>query len=235
MSDKVTPLKTPASEGGEFELVPAGVYLARCYKMVDIGTQKVPYTPPGGKTVIKDTRQIILYWELLADQKGNNVFMEDGERVFSISNTYTWSMNKKANLRAVLDNWRGEPFTEEEANGFEITKVLGTYCQLQVVHKKSKDGSKTYANIGAVMAAEQTDYRVNEDSSFSIDNPDMEMFESFPEWLKNKIAEAKEWEGQGDTPVRAGKITEAGDIEIDDVDDSDTPPITKEELSKLPF
>lgn len=228
MSDKVKPLKTPASTGGDFETVPSGVFLARCYKMIDLGT--APARIVGGKK-FKAARKIMLFWELLQTQKGKDVFMEDGERVFSINAEYTWSMYKTANLRKVLDLWRGQPFTDAEADGFEISKLLGVYGYLQVVHEKK--GDRTYANVGAIMPSDQYDIGVNDLSTFSIEDPDMEMFEGFPEWLRNKIEDSAEWEKP---KIKPRKITEAGEIEIEDVEDEeDQGGIPEKELKKLPF
>jgi hypothetical protein len=229
MSEKITPLKTPASSGdGEFELVPAGVYLARCFKMIDLGTQDTMYLgKPSGKK-----RKIQLYWELLQDEEGNPVFMEDGERVFSISKEYTWSLGKNANLLADLNSWRGVDLTKEEAADFEISKLLGVCCKLQVMHKKSKDGQKTFANVGAIMTTTKKADGVNPLASFSIEDPDMALFETFSAYLQDKIRMADEWKLEGE--MATGSISEDGNIVIDDLA-NDAPVITKEELGKLPF
>lgn len=208
MSNK--PLKTPPTKAGEFETVPAGVYLARCYKMIDLGTQTTD-SPKFGR---KSDRKILLYWELLQDDDGGEVFMADGERRFSISNEYTWSMHRKANLRKTLDSWRGVPFTEEEANGFEISKLLGACCKLQVVHNQS--GDRTYANVGTIMTTNKKPEGVNPLVTFSIEDPDMEVYESLPEWIKDKINAAPEFSGdfaEGIDVIEEGDITSDGKVE----------------------
>lgn len=227
MTENITPLKTPASNDSlEFELVPAGVYVARCYRMVDIGTHNVEF-----KGVAKPTRQIYLWWELLTNDKGEEVHMADGERVFSISRQYTWSMHKKANLRSDLNKWRGEPFTDDEASGFDLTKVLGSYCKLQVVHNVS--GDRTYANVDGIMYTDPIDISVNPASSFSIVNPNMELFESFSDWLKGKIESAKEWGKTSEPEEKEGDITEDGKIEIENLDKPKG--VNKSDLKKNPF
>ena len=57
-------------------------------------------------------------------------------------------MNEKANLRHHLDSWRGKAFTDEEAEAFDVSTVLGKPCMLTVMHTQ-KDG-KTYANITGI-------------------------------------------------------------------------------------
>ena len=172
--------------------------------MIDLGTQ----TKDSVKYGRRDVREILLYWELLADDDGGEVRMEDG-RPFSISNRYTWSMDKKANLRKALDAWRGTPFKDSEADGFEITNLLDKYCMIQVVHNQS--GDKTYANVGTLMSTKKIAKGINELSSFSIEDPDIELYNTFPEWLKTVISEAQEWneeepadravDEEDDTPV----------------------------------
>lgn len=184
----VKPIKAKAGGDTEFEQIPAGVYLARCYKMVDIGTQRIHTAKWGDKEV----RQVIITWELLQDDDGKPVFMEDGKSVFSVSQKYTLSMNKKSNMRKDLDSWRGVPFTEEEAAEFDITKLLDKFCKLQVVH--NKQGDKTYSNVNSIMNTSKTAKGVNEVVGFSIDDPDMEVFNKLPEWLQDKIRESAEWD-----------------------------------------
>lgn len=220
---KVTPIKAPASAGGDFEIAPEGVFLARCYKMVDVGTQTET-----GQFGTKENRKIYLYWELLQDDDGEDVRMEDGKSPFSIFNSYKLSMHPKSNLRKHLDSWRGKKFTEEEAADFDLTKLLGAFCKLQITHSTSKDGQKTYANIEAIMTTKKKLDGVNEVSSFSIENPDMEVFNALPEWLQAKIEDAPEWEDTEEeeaaaapattTTKKAAKTEEVADDEIDIAD-----------------
>lgn len=232
----IKPMKTPESaNSGEFELIPAGVYVARCYKMIDVGTQSVQYmnNPP------KPTRQIYLYWEILQDADGNDVRMADGERVFSIFKQYTWSMNEKANLRKDLNAWRGQPFTEAEAKDFDVSKLLEAYCLIQVVHRES--GDRTYANVDSIMATTKKPEGINEVVNFVITDPDMEIYENLPDWLKAKVQEANEWATGAAAPKAeapkevAGKINDKGEIEIEDLDKKEPEGVTAADIKKLPF
>lgn len=202
-------IKASTGGSGDFELVPAGVYLARCYQMVDIGTQTILSQKYGKQS----KRQVILYWELLQDDDGKDFFMEDGKRVFSTSQLYTLSMNKKARLRADLDSWRGVPFTEEEADGFDITKLLDKFCKLQIVHNKS--GDKTYANVSSIMSTKKTAPAVNPVVEFSVDEPDMKAFEGLPQWLQDKIKESAEWEDDAPVDTESEPAAEEEDKKID--------------------
>ena len=224
---KVTSIKAPVAAGGDFEIAPEGVFLARCYKMVDVGTQTI--TSQFGT---KESRQIYLYWELLADDEGEEVRMDDGQP-FSIFNSYKLSMHQKSNLRKHLEAWRGKKFTEEEAADFDLSKLLGQACKLQIVHTDSKDGQRTYANIAAIMTSKKKPEGVNELVSFSISDPDMEVFNDLPEWLQNKIEESPEWQEDDDdseeqaapaAPAKTAKAVPANGGEDDDrIDIADVP------------
>ena len=61
----------PASD---FKQVPAGLHLARCYRIIDIGTQRSEYDG-----VEKKQRKISLFWELHGeDDDGNKLVTDDG-------------------------------------------------------------------------------------------------------------------------------------------------------------
>jgi len=212
---KVTPIKAPVSAGGDFELPPEGVYLARCYKMVDIGTQTEQ-----SQFGTKENRKIYLYWELLQTADGEKVAMESGDP-FSIFNSYKLSMHPKANLRKHLDSWRGKKFTDEEAAEFDITKLLDKFCLLQITHSQSKDGQKTYANVDGIMTTKKKVDGVNEISSFSIENPDMDVFNDLPDWMQEKIENAPEWSETEEEAAPAAAETKekkaTDEIDVDDV------------------
>lgn len=218
------PIRAKSGGDGEFELPPIGVYLARCYQMIDVGTQTST-----GQYGTKKNRTVYIYWELLQDDEGDAVFMEDGEHVFSLFNSYTLSTNAKANLRKHIDAWRGIPLTDEQAEDFDITVLLDKFCKIQVTQTKSKDGSRTYANVGTIMSTKKKAEGVNPVVSFSIDDPDTDVFNALPEWLQNKIEDAPEWadmetEEETEAPApanKAGKPAKTAPVEEEDDDEMD--------------
>lgn len=123
---------------GDFKPVPQGNHVAVCYRVIDLGTQKSEYM---GKE--KHQHKILISWEI-PDEK-----MDDG-RPFTIGQRFTWSMSEKANLRQVLESWRGKAFSDEDfgANGFDIKNIIGVGCMVNVVHE-GKNG-KTYSNIASI-------------------------------------------------------------------------------------
>lgn len=178
------PIKPVASQ--DFEIPEPGTYLARCYLMSDIGTHQISSQQFGTKNV----RQVVIAFELLEDELGEGVKMSDG-RPFAISKTYTLSLHKNASLRADLNSWRGKPLTDDEANDFDLTNLLDKFCTVQVVHNISN--GKTFANINGIMNTKKTALAVNPIVSYSIEEPDAEMFNKLPAWVQKKIQESAEW------------------------------------------
>lgn len=118
------------SGGGDYEQPPIGTHVARCVKMIDIGTQKGEYQ---GKPTSK--RQVIIGWELPTE------LMTEGEyagKPFAVSKFYTQSLGEKANLRKDLANWRGRDFTAEELAGFDAKGILGKPCMVSLTENEKQ-------------------------------------------------------------------------------------------------
>lgn len=188
------------NSGGDFEMAPEGAYIARCYSIIDLGTQVTEWQ--GDK---RQRQKVLISWELL-DPAAK---MSDG-RPFSVSKRYTASLNENAQLRKDLQTWRGKRFTDEELEGFDLGKILGAYCQMQIVHAEGGNG-KTYANVDAIMSTKEKPEPINPDVQFDINKPDMEVFEGFGERLKEIIQATPEWVSQTLTPSTAQEAATAAD------------------------
>lgn len=171
-----------------FELIEAGVHLGLCYGVIDLGTQKVTF-----QNEIKLQRKVRIIFELPNLKKEFKT--GEGEKPFSISKEYTLSLDAKANLYKDLVSWRGKQFSEEELEGFDISKLLGKPCQIQIIHKQGKNGD--YAAIQSITSIMKgTDYpkqTVNAQVEFSVDEFSKSKFESLPEYLRKKIEESIEY------------------------------------------
>ena len=101
--------------GGTFTPVPPGMYLARCYRIVDLGTQKSEYLGQ-----VKNLPKVMLQFEVHGeDDAGKPLVTTKGEPM-SISKNFTLSLAEKATLRKDLQTWRGKEFTADELRGFQI-------------------------------------------------------------------------------------------------------------------
>lgn len=198
-----------------FKPVSPGMHLARCYRVIDLGTQESAYQ---GK--VKYLHKAMIQWEVHSEDEDGNPLKTDKGEPMSISKTYTVSLGESSALRRDLVAWRGREFTSQELRGFELKNILGAWCMISVVATE-RDG-KTYTNIAAVMPVPANIKKAglpeghNEAQMFSISNPDMELFESFSKFLQEKISSSPEWQSRQKqvTPVFTG---DALDIEDDKI------------------
>ena len=183
--------------GGSFESTPPGMHLARCYRIVDLGTQKTEYMGQ-----VKFLHKIMLGWEIHGtDDSGKEIKMRDG-RPFAIFKNYTLSWSDKANLRLDLQSWRGKPFSNEELRRFDLKTVLGAWCMLNVIERAGQDG-KMYVNVSGVSPVPSMikqaglPQAVNPNEIFNLEEPDMELYAKFSDHLKKKIEASPEWQRLG--------------------------------------
>jgi len=174
-------------KGGNYEPVSQGLHHAVCYGVYDLGTK---YNEKFGKS----THKVLINWEIPEERME---IEKDGEKKNlprAISKEYTLSLHKKAGLRKGLENWRGKAFTDQELEGFDITKLLGANCQIQVIHE-TKDG-KTYANVATVIQlGKGTPKKSSENPTryFSFEEHQDAIPDGTPDWIKDKIKASEEW------------------------------------------
>ena len=119
----------------EFTPAPEGLHQGVCIDVVDLGLVKTQW---GEKHQVEIRWQLV---DLTDDTTGLPVL---------VLKRYTLSLNEKAKLRHHLEAWRGRKFTAEELDGFDLEKLLGVNCQIQVVHDLADDG-RVWANVSAVV------------------------------------------------------------------------------------
>jgi hypothetical protein len=179
-----------SNNGVKRELIPAGNYVARCYSMVHIGTVDEEYM--GEKKTLNKVR---IGWELPTETK---VFKpENGEQPHVISQEFTLSLHEKSNLRKMLASWRGKDFSEEEAKKFDVSKLIGQPCMLNIIHKHStKDPAQIYQTISSISSTPKgipCPPPVNEPFILDYDDFDEEKFNALPDFMKEKMKTSKEY------------------------------------------
>ena len=195
-----------ATGGSEFKLVPAGLHMARCFRVIDLGTQKSQWQ---GKE--KWSRKVLIQWELHGEDEDGAPLLTDEGKPLSVSKRYTLSLGENAQLRADLVSWRGRDFTPEELAGFDISKLLGTWCMVNITHDKKKNGN-TYTNVSSVTPVPKALRQalpegVNDLMLFDVSEPDMGVLGKLPNKLQETIRGCKEWQK---VPVSQAAAESAG-------------------------
>jgi hypothetical protein len=192
---------------GDFRRVEPGNYVARCYKMIEIGTVEETFN---GET--KRAKKVQLTWELPTEME---IFHEEkGYEPYVVSKTYTLSLHEKSNLRKDLESWRGQGFTEAEAQGFDITKLLGVPCMLNIIHRPGKvDPSKTYVEISSISRIPkglECPSALNPSVRLEYDNWDAETFDGLSDRMKELIQSSEEYKklnSGSSNPVQVDIVT----------------------------
>lgn len=172
-------------EQKQFEKAPSGTHIATCYQILDLGSQINDFGKGDEKKV---QRQVRIVWEL------PNALMDNG-LPFTIGKTYTLSSFEGSNLVKDINAWRGKPFTIAEFGAFDIEKLIGKSCLLQVTHPISKAG-KVYAKVNAIMAlpsGQLSASLINKPMTFSLSTFDKNAFEGLPEYWRNVISASPEY------------------------------------------
>ena len=171
--------------GGDFTPAPAGTHVARCVRLIDLGTHHGEWQ--GTPTV---RNQVYIGWELPNELDSFN----DKMQPYVVGMFATNSLNEKSKLRPLLEAWRGRGFTTEELMKFDLANILGQPCLLTVVHE-TKDG-KTKAKVlgaGKLVKGMECPPQVNPSQQFFIDEWNNAVFESLPEGFQKIIRESDEY------------------------------------------
>lgn len=205
-----------SSGSSSFTPVPAGVHLARLYRIIDLGTQRSEYE---GK--VNFLRKVKFVWEVHSeDEKGQPLVTDKGDPMI-ITKDYTLSWGEKANLRKDLESWRNKPFTQEEQRRFDLKNVLDQWCMINVQHKPRQKGG-FFANIVGITPVPKIVRQNglpqghNPHAIFLVSDPDMELFETFSDHLKETIRACPEWRAK-DAQKAPSKPNDSGfdDMEND--------------------
>jgi hypothetical protein len=176
--------------GEAFVPCPEGTHIARCIGCISLGTQ--PQNNPQFAPAFK----IMLVWELPDE------LLPSGDAM-TVSKELTCSLAEKANLRHLLESWRGRQFTALELQGFDVASVVDAPCMLTVIHKKSAKGS-VYADVSTAAKLPkgvQPKERFNELVRYEIEQGADAVYASLPQWVQKKIALAAEWIAQPTKPA----------------------------------
>jgi hypothetical protein len=149
--------------------------------VIDLGIQY-------NQTYDKSSPQVKILWNII----GETVEINGEERPRQISKDFTMSLDERSTLRKMLQSWRGSAFTAEELQGFDLKKLLGAACQLQLIHKTNERG--TFAVVENIMQLPKGTPAPKADRAIIFDMDDEATYETFatlPRYIQEKIAQAE--------------------------------------------
>lgn len=220
--------KVKNNSGPKAPAIDEGAYPARLVQVIDLGLQKQEFAGEvkAPKNDIWITYELVD--EFMPDEDGNPD--ENKPRWFSERlplNNLDSDLAKSTKRYYALD-----PNEEEEG---DWTQLIGRPVLVTITRKKRDDGDRNY--IGGTSAPRPKDAAkynelVNPPKVFSMEDPDLEVFESLPDFLKDIIKGGLEYEGSKlDQLLSGGKKTTKKEVKKEEVIDDEIP-FEKDEPSK---
>lgn len=181
-----------APKGGKsFPPMEAGTYPARLVQIIDLGIQPQEYKgeEKAPKNELMTTYEFLD--EFLPDDDGN----PNEEKPRWLSETFALNNLDSEKAKSTLRYYALDP--NEEHDG-EWPELIETPAMVTVVQWKK--GEKEGNNIASTSAMRSKDAAkapplVNPPKVFLMDNPDVEIFLSLPDWVQDKIKAGLEYEG----------------------------------------
>ncbi len=127
--------------GGSFEVPSVDVHEARIVAMIDLGSHEESFKGEPAKV----RRKVYLAFEL--DEK-----MSASTFNHVVGVEYALSFHERANLRKLAEALLNDGVSFGADDEIDFKALVGQPCTVQIKHKKSADGAKSYADVGDVGA-----------------------------------------------------------------------------------
>lgn len=175
------------SAGGGYFMPEPGMHAARCYGVVDIGTQDGLYGPKS---------QVIIMWVL--PECLHTYDETKGPEAATLSKFLGTVLAPKSHIQPLLESWRGRPFTDEEKRGFNLINVLDKPCLVNIIHESRNDKMRAViSSVSPPMKGQEIAESPIPVVSYDIDDRTGGAFAELPEWIQRKIAESEEFKNDG--------------------------------------
>lgn len=175
------------SNGGDFveqELLDPGVYPARVVQVIDFGLQaQRPFQGKDKPPVNEIGLTYELSDEFMLDKDGN----VDESKPRWVSENFPLHNLKADRAKSTIR------YTAIDPNGIyggDFSQLVDTPINVALVHNKKAD--KTYVNVANVSSMRSKDADKlpplkNKAKVFDLDDPDLDVFAAFPDWIQTKI------------------------------------------------
>lgn len=206
------------NKGPAQEAIEPGTYPVRVAQIIDLGLQ--PQRPYQGQEK-PPAYEIMMTYEFLdefcLDEDGN----EDEDKPRWLSETFPFRSLKAEKAKSTQRYYALDP--NEDLDG-DFTQLIGVAANASIVQNagKGKNVGKVYNNVQALSAMRAKDASKapelkNEGKVFTLDEPDVEVFNSLPEWLQDKIKSNLEYSGSAlEKALTNGSSEPEGNTEEDD-------------------
>lgn len=223
----------PVAKGPQQEAMDAGTYPARVVQIIDLGIQEQRPFKGEAKPPV---HEIMLTYEFLdefcKDEDGED--QEDKPRWLSESFPF---YSLEADLAKSTKRYRALDPDEIHEGDFTLLSSAPALITINQYESKGfmRNGVSSVAAMRPKDAAKAPEL-VNPPKVFVIDEPDLEVFKSLPEWLQDKIKGGLEFKGSaldealnGEKPAKAAKPDrkakpEPEPEEVDEQDEMDGEP-----------
>lgn len=204
---------TASAKGNQAPLIEPGLHEAVCYTVADMGTVH-------NEVYDVDHRKILLIWEL----PGQRIKVPDkGDMPRVISKKYTMSLHEKAQMYKDLVSWRTRDFTPEEKKSFDISRLVGVSCLLNIVHQTKQDGTY-YATISSVLPLKGKKLTPeNPKVIYGIEEHGTAIPDSLPDWVVAEIKKSPEYRAIENPPYQPQPEPEESETVMDQVPDDGIP------------
>lgn len=193
------------NKGPQQEPIDAGTYPCRVVQVLDLGLQ--PQRPYQGEEK-PPAHEIMITYEFLdefcLDDDGNE--LEDKPRWLSETmplRNLESDLAKSTKRYIALD-------PNDDLDG-DFLQLVGIPCMVTVTAKngKGKNADKVYNNISSISTmrpkeAAKAPELVNPSKVFQLEEPDLEVLGSLPQWLQDKIKDNLEFDGSELDKVLSG-------------------------------
>lgn len=171
-----------------FTPAPAGHHAAIVTKVIDLGHQEQTWE---GKTTWP--WKCFIEWELC------EVYPEQTDEIpnpmpFTVARFLTVSLDKKSNMLPLLEGWSGKALSPERKLNFDLFKLLGASCYVNIIHDEN---GKAKVNSLNPPDEKSKSFTIQHDPmSFSFEDGG-EIPEKLYDGIKNMIMNSREWNETG--------------------------------------
>lgn len=187
------PLHAQLPQKTQRELIPTGNYPARIYELIELGTVDSQWM---GEP--KKTHKVRIGFELPTEKR---VFDEKkGEQPMVISKEMALSFGDLAGLRKIIEAVEGKKITDAEAVNYDVLTIVGKPLLVTVSHSEPNEQGIVYANattFSPLIKGLTVDPLSNKTRVLTYENWDEELYNSLPDFLKEKMNKTPEFKNRG--------------------------------------